>query len=821
MLEAGIVRPSLSPFSSPMLLVKKKDGGWRFCIDYRALNKVTVPDRFLIPVIDELLDKLHGATIFSKLDLKSGYHQIRVRQQDIPKTAFRTHEGHYEFLVMPFGLTNAPTTFQSLMNRIFRPHLRKFVLVFFDDILVYSKDLKEHCDHLQSVLSILANHQLHVNGKKCLFAKPQLEYLGHLVSAKGVAADPNKISAMGYGAISWPLTQQLKKDAFNWNLEAEVAFQKLKTTMTTIPVLALPNFSQLFIVETDASGYGLGAVLMQSHRPVAYFSQVLTARERQKSIYERKLMAIVLAVQKWRHYLLGRHFIVRTDQSSLKFLLEQRIVNESYQKWVAKLFGYDFEIQFRPRMENKAADALSRIPISMELAALMVPSRIDTSLISSQVEVDPHLAKIKQRLLDDPDAYPRYSLDHGILLYKGRLVFPKASPLVPALLQEGHASVVGGHSGFLRTYKRLIRDFFWVGMKNDIKEFVEKCLGLPKSEGYNSILVVVDRLSKYAHFSLLKHPFTAQTVAAIFVRDVVKLHGFPRSIISDRDKVFLSRFWTELFRLQGTSLRHCTAYHPQTDGQTEVVNRCVETYLRCFSYNKPRRWSTWLSWAEYWYNTTFHSSTNTTPFRAVYGRDPPPLIRFGSDCTSVLAVDQLLQVRDLILNELKDHLCCAQSKMKSSADAHCRAVQFEVGDFVYIKLPLYRLRSLAKRPNEKLSPRYFGPYKVVQQIGPVAYRLELPSSTTIHPVFHVSQLKPALDIRQSPNNNQLGIEVLIQWKGLPQFEASWESVDTIKEHFPDFHLEDKVSLIEGGNDRPPIRYVYNRKGKRNILPTGS
>ncbi|RVW44751.1 Retrovirus-related Pol polyprotein from transposon 297 [Vitis vinifera] len=639
MLEAGIVRPSLSPFSSLVLLVKKKDGGWRFCIDYRALNKVTVPDRFPIPVIDELLDELHGATIFSKLDLKSGYHQIRVQQQDIHKTAFRTHEGHYEFLVMPFGLTNAPVTFQSLMNRIFQPHLRKFVLVFFDDILVYSKDLKEHCDHLQSmlsilanhqlhgvaadpnkisamvewptpkslkelrgflgltgyyrrfvegyeaiscydnnaffgfaqlqstlhgatifskldlksgyqqirvrqqdihktafrtheghyeflvmpfgltnapatfqslmnhifrphlrkfvlvffddilvyskdlkehcdhlqsvlsilanhqlhinrkkclfakpqleylghlvsakgvaadpnkistmvewptpkslkelrgflgltgyyrrfvegygaifwpltqqlkkdafnwnleaestlhgatifskldlksgynqirvrqqdihktafrtheghyeflvmpfgltnapatfqskdlkehcdhlqsVLSILANHQLHVNGKKCLFAKPQLEYLGHLVSAKGVAADPNKISAMvewptpkslkelrgflrltgyyrrfveGYGAISWPLTQQLKKDAFNWNLEAEAAFQKLKTAMTTIPVLALPNFNQLFIVKMDASGYGLSSVLMQSHKPVAYFSQVLSARE--------------------------------------------------------------------------------------------------------------------------------------------------------------------------------------------------------------------------------------------------------------------------------------------------------------------------------------------------------------------------------------------------------------------------------------------------------------------------------------------------------------------------------------------------------------
>ena len=230
--------------------------------------------------------------------------------------------------------------------------------------------------------------------------------------------------------------------------------------MTTIPVLALPNFSQLFIVKTDASGYGLGAVLMQSHRPVAYFSQILSAREWQKSIYERELMAIVLAVQKWHHYLLGRHFIVWTDQSSLKFLLEQRVVYESYQKWVAKLLGYDFEIQFWPRLENKAVDALSHIPISMELAALIVPSRLYTSLISSQVEADPHLAKILQRLLVDLNAYPRYSLDHGVLLYKGRLVLPKASPLVPALLQEGHASVVGGHSGFLQTYKRLIRDFF-------------------------------------------------------------------------------------------------------------------------------------------------------------------------------------------------------------------------------------------------------------------------------------------------------------------------------------------------------------------------
>ncbi|RVW36299.1 Retrovirus-related Pol polyprotein from transposon 297 [Vitis vinifera] len=234
-------------------------------------------------------------------------------------------------------------------------------------------------------------HKLHTNGKKCLFAKPQLEYLGHLVFAKGVVADPYKISAM----VEWPTPKSPKE---------------LKGFLELI--------RQLFIVEIDASGYGLGAVLMQTQRLVANFSQVLSVKERQKSIYEKELMAIVLVVQNWHHYLLGRHFIVRTNQSSLKFLLEQRVVNESYQKWVAKLFGYDFEIQFRPELENKAADALSRIPISMELVALIVPNRLDTSLINSQVEAKPHLAKIRQRLLADPNAYPQYSLDHG-LLYKG------------------------------------------------------------------------------------------------------------------------------------------------------------------------------------------------------------------------------------------------------------------------------------------------------------------------------------------------------------------------------------------------------------------
>ncbi|KAJ9542106.1 hypothetical protein OSB04_028612 [Centaurea solstitialis] len=912
MMNAGLIQHSTSPFSSPVLLVKKKDGSWRFCVDYRALNKVTVPDKFPIPVIDELLDELHGAVVFSKLDLKSGYHQIRVKEEDVAKTAFRTHEGHYEFLVMPFGLTNAPATFQSLMNDVFRPYLRKFVLVFFDDILIYSASEQQHIEHLATVLGLLARHQLYANPGKCEIGKPEVAYLGHVISASGVAVDSDKIKAItdwpvptslrelrgflgltgyyrkfisGYATVAAPLTDQLRKESFGWSSVATEAFQQLKSAMARAPILAMPNFGQSFIVETDASGAGVGAVLLQNGHPIAFYSQVLGPRNRLKPIYEKELMAIVFAVRKWRHYLLGRHFIIRTDQRSLKYLMEQREVGMEYQKWLSKILGYDFEIQYKPGAANRVADALSReFSVGKEFGAMVSSWNIAMEDLEKEITADSFIQRLKQDIEVEAKEHVGYTVTQGRLMYKDRLVIPHNSSFIPKLLQEYHDSASGGHSGEFKTYQRLASEWFWVGMRRAVHEYVQKCEicqqqkavntrpsgllqplpipsqvwddltmdfieGLPRSKGVDTILVVVDRLTKFAHFIGLCHPYTAPSVAAVFVKEIVRLHGFPSTIISDRDKVFMSKFWQELFTLQGTKLLRSTAYHPQTDGQSEIVNKSVETYLRCFIHGNARNWAKWLPWAEFWYNTSYHTSSKCTPFKALYGRDPPRLLRFQVGSTGVSSVEEQLLERDAMLDELKGYLLRAQQHMKITADKSRRPVKFQVGDMVYLKLQPYRQQSVARRPFQKLAARFYGPFEVQECIGSVAYKLKLPTSSRIHPVFHVSQLKPAigtqpvcatippninadmewevepeslLGVRTNRADDGIRTEVLMKWKHLPEFESTWEDMATIVNSFPHFHLEDKVADWGRGNVmNQPIQFTYARRKKNKSEQEGT
>ncbi|KAE8771660.1 putative retroelement [Hordeum vulgare] len=352
-LARGLIRPSSSAFSSPVLLFRKHDGTWRFRIDYRGLNLVTIKDKFPSTVVDEPLDELKGTRFFTKLDLRSGYHQVRVAPEDIHKTEFRTHEGLFEFVVMAFGLTNAPTTFQALTNKVLRPFLRRFVLVFYDDILIYSSSWSEHLRHVKLVLEAMRTHKLFLKRSKCSFGEESMAYLGHVISAAGVAMNSDKVLAVvvdwpvprtvravrgflglaGYyrkfirdfGTIATPLTALLKKDGFLWTPQATTAFGTLETALTTAPVLQLPDFAVYFIVECDACGFGFGAVLHQGGGPIAYFSKAIAPLHASLAAYERELIGPVHAVRHWRPYLWGRAFIVKTDHYSLKFLLDQRL----------------------------------------------------------------------------------------------------------------------------------------------------------------------------------------------------------------------------------------------------------------------------------------------------------------------------------------------------------------------------------------------------------------------------------------------------------------------------------------------------------------
>ena len=704
LLQVGLITQSHSPFASPVLLVKKKDGTWRFCVDYRRLNDMTIKNRFPMPIIEEILDELTGAKVFTKLDMKAGYHQIRMLPEDEFKTAFKTHQEHYQFKVMPFGLTNAPATFQCFMNEILKPFLRKFVLVFLDDILIFSPSMEAHVDHLEQVFATLRKHQLYLKESKCTFAKDSLEYLGHIIGAQGVSTDPSKITDMlkwpvpqtmtelraflgltgyyrkfvkDYGRLSKPLTQILRLKTFVWNQHAQAAFQALKTAMTHTPVLALPNFNETFTVETDACADGIGAVLMQKGQHVAYLSKALGEKHKGLSIYEKEFLALIMAVDKWRHYLERGEFCIQTDHRSLAYLSQQNLHSNMQRKAMTRMMGLNFTIKYKKDKENMAADALSRVG---HLMALQVVSTVQPAWVqevkNSYVTDSQAQEMLRTLAITSPD-HQGYTLDKGIIWFQGKVWIGSNSALQTKLIAVCHSSALGGHSGVAATYHRLKRHFAWKGMKNDVDNFIKQCNtcqqakhslqhpmgllqplpiptgiwqditmdfieGLPKSEGYSVILVVVDRLTKYAHFIAIKHPYTAASIAKTFMENVVKLHGMPKSIVTDRDTIFVSQFWKEFFKAYKVNLKFSTAYHPQTDGQSERVNQCLEMYLRCAVHDSPQTWKSWLPLAELWYNTSLHSSLGCTPFKALYGHDPDlGLFPTTTQTTSVSVTEQI------------------------------------------------------------------------------------------------------------------------------------------------------------------------------------
>jgi hypothetical protein len=416
LMKKGYIHPSMLPWGAPVLFVKKKDRTLRLCINFRQLNKVTVKNKYPLSRIDDLFDQLKDAKIFSKIDLRSGYHQVRIRDEDINKTAFRTRYGHYYFTVVPFGLSNALVVFMSLMNGLFREYLDKFVIVFLDDILVYSRTEEEHEQHLRMVLQVLREHQLYANLSKCSFYQEWIHYLGHIISKDGIAVDPEKIEAIrewsaprnvievisfmglvgyyrkfiaGFSKIAHPITSlQRKGKQFHWTEGCKESFQQLKQLLTSAPIMRIADPNENFIVCTDACKEGLGGVLSQNGFVICYESRKLKENEKNYATHDLELATIFHALKKWRHYLMGRRFELKIDHNGLKYLFDQPILNTRQSRWLEFLCEYDFEIKHIKGKENKVADALRRRVHELHATTI------------SMYQID-----IKSRILEAANAY--------------------------------------------------------------------------------------------------------------------------------------------------------------------------------------------------------------------------------------------------------------------------------------------------------------------------------------------------------------------------------------------------------------------------------
>ncbi|GJP38862.1 hypothetical protein CLOM_g23274, partial [Closterium sp. NIES-68] len=537
LLAKGLIRPSTSPYGAPVLFTPKPDGSLRMCIDYRALNKQTIKNKYPIPRIDDLLDQLRGATVFSKLDLRSGYWQIRMADNSIHKTAFRTRYGSYEYLVMPFGLTNAPATFQAEMNHILRPLLDECVVVYLDDILIYSRDMKQHVEHLRRVFEILRRERFYVKLSKSEFALEKVQFLGHLVSAQGVHVDPKKVEAVRtwktpenvkelqqflgfanyynrfvpqYAKLAAPLTNLLKKNTpYKWETKHQEAVEQLKQATN--------------VRTADASDQAVGAVLMQDQgnglQPIAYLSKKLHGAELNYPIHDKEALAYRYRLQSVE--MLSR----RTKNDRLHRPLQPEIFEDTTQPF-------------------QAAGPVDRLPR-------------DTLPLRHRVQARP---QEQSRRAQPACTRCRDSGRRDESTTQGTLHPRTSSPGLP-----------------------------------------------PTSSGHDAILVVIDKFSKMGHFIPTHTTARTEETAQLFVRHIISQHGIPTTLISDRDPKFTSKFWKELMSLLGTKLAMSSAYHPQTDGQTERLNQIVEQLLRAACKDDISKWDLHLPVLEFAYNNATHA----------------------------------------------------------------------------------------------------------------------------------------------------------------------------------------------------------------------
>ena len=879
MKEQGIIEPSKSPWSFPIVMVKKKDGTLRCCVDYRALNQATVKDSYPLPRIDDTLDALSGSTWFSTLDMKSGYHQVKMADKDKEKTAFSAGGNLMQFRVMPFGLCNAPATFERLMERVLDGLTWKASLVYLDDVIVLGKTFSEQLCHLREVFGRFREVGLKLNPKKCNLLQKRVKYLGHVVSADGIAADEDKTvtvrdwpvpkdknqlrSYLGlctyyrkfvknFARIAAPLHRLTKKEErFNWTEECQQAFEELKERLVTAPVLAYPNASDLFVLDTDASSCSIGGVLSQiqqgQEHVIAYFSRSLSSPERNYCVTRRELLAIVDSMKHFHHYLYGKHFVTRTDHAALQWLRKLKEPEGQLARWIARVDQYDFEIRYRPGKTHHNADALSRRPCASacrhcgskedgsELlrkdAAVVRPGElksrkgtakrtdplhqqptandVDTqravdaadrqgmnTLLGDSVSVEElqqaqqedgnigpilchldggqlrpewdqvsHLGKEAKNLWSQWDTL---RLNDGVLEHRWestdglsshwQVVVPKK--LRPQVLHEQHNSISSGHLGAKKTLGRLRQRFYWLGMRNDVKEWCRACdvccskkgpqkkgnaplqlfvTGVPmervavdiagplpvSKSGNRYICVTMDYFTKWPEAIAIPNQ-EAETVARALVDHFFSRFGVPGELHSDQGRNFESKVFKSCCDLLGIRKTRTTPLRPQSDGMVERFNRTLGEELAKFCSDGQDNWDEKLPLLLMAYRSAEHETTDFSPAHMMLGHElrmPVDLVigrppNTDPPVDSVSYVGRLKQHMEDVHEVARNRLKIAADAMKSRHDLHSRQNNFNNGDKVWLFNPR---RVKGKSP--KLMSDWEGPYEVMHRLSDVTYRI--------------------------------------------------------------------------------------------------
>lgn len=807
MLDKGVIAHSNSPWAAPVVLVPKKseDGtvNYRFCTDFRGLNALTQVDAYPLPLIQETLELLGRSKIFSTLDLSSGYHQIPVAEEDQPKTAFTTLDGHYEYKKMPFGLAGAPATFQRTMDQILTGIKGIECYVYLDDIIIFSVSLEQHRDRLQHVFERLKAANLKLNGAKCKFAVRQVKYLGHLVTAEGVRPDEDKIHAVmefpvpstakevrgflglaGYyrrfvprfAEKAKPLTLLTGKDRkFQWGTEQEEAFRELKEALCTEPVLIYPDFKDQFILATDASGVAVGAVLSQvrngHERPVAYASRQLHQAEQNYSATERELLSVIWATKHFRCYLLGRRFTLVTDHSALRWMLSLRDPSSRLTRWALRLEEFEYEVIHKPGRRHTNADALSRAVAKVATGKAQVSEKYRQYQMEDEecvkwAEQNPRVCKQD---------------DEGLLYWgegknpqQWKVVVPQ--PLRKEVLEECHSSIWAGHPGIERTFSIIKQKYFWPSMKDDVETFVKAChscatrktpAGLtvpverpffptqpfemvsldivgpfPRSgRGNKYLLTFIDHLTRYTEAIAIPEQ-TAEATAKAFVEKIITRHGVPHRLLTDQGRNFVSGLFKDVCKTLGITKLQTTPYHPQSNGMLERFHRTLGDSLAHFAKKDGRDWDRWIPYALMAYRAIPHSATGFSPNYLLFGRElrtPSYLETLRTGEGTEGTGDACQQIRDRVHEAREEALLRIDREWARRTERINRTRRERNFDVG----DLVYLHVPAVRPGHfpKFHCPWTGPHVVVKKLGRVTY--EIRNETGNNQVVHINRLKPA------------------------------------------------------------------------------